>query len=122
MEKNIFENACFGKVYKTRDGRKAIFLGVSKSHQSCYEFRIEGYTTNSYFGFDGSYLVNHRESHCDIVSEWQEPIDEVELDRLAEVKEKIIIEIMYLIRCNKIKTSMPNNEIIKEFKKFYQCK
>ena len=32
---NMFKNAYFGKVYKTRDGRKAIYI----SQESVYPFR-----------------------------------------------------------------------------------
>ena len=63
---NMFKNAYFGKVYKTRDGRKAIYI----SQESVYPFRHAL----------SLQLDNYQ---ADIVSEWQEEIDEEHLDDLA---------------------------------------
>lgn len=89
---NIFENAYFGKVYKTRDGRKAIYKATSF---------IKNYETDTLVQFhklmvdggdeDGNDIIafmnnGKRGTKCqgiDIISEWQEPIEEEKLDKLA---------------------------------------
>ena len=99
MEKNIFENAYFGKAYKTRDGRKAIFFQFDTiMDDNCNAI---GHLAYVYTLKDGEYTVaqngistsendiilhnvNTIELDEDIVSEWQEPIDEFKLDELAE--------------------------------------
>lgn len=70
---NIFENAYFGKMYKTRDGRKAIYI-----QEDCciVEGNIDAF---SYFD-DGHFSIPLKECGIDIVSEWQEPINEEKLD------------------------------------------
>lgn len=80
MNKNIFENTYFGKPYKTRDGRKAIF-----SRKDGYTFDLETEESYNPVREDGSFLYNKEgyESSCDIISEWQESINEEELDKLA---------------------------------------
>lgn len=75
---NIFENAYFGKPYKTRSGRKAIYIYYGtdviapfiERHHLIYE------------GLNSIEPSNYEE----IVSEWQEEINEDELDKLAESK------------------------------------
>lgn len=74
--KKIFEDAYFGKVYKTRDGRKAIYVGG-------YRCVIET-DTNHLFRFRSNGMYEGWSTSLDIVSEWQEPIDEEELGELAE--------------------------------------
>lgn len=78
--KNIFDNAYFGKAYKTRNGRKAIFQykDSSLAHLFTEDDEIEAYLTN---GCVDSRFFNQSK---DIVSEWQEEIDEEELSKLAE--------------------------------------
>lgn len=73
---NIFKNAFFGKAYKTRDVRKAIYIYYGtdviqpfiKRHHLIYE------------GLNSIQTSNYEE----IVSEWQEEINEEELDKLAK--------------------------------------
>lgn len=85
---NIFKNAYFGKPYKTRDGRKAIFW-----HSK------EGF---NFFLLDkGIHIYNNNgvstyspENYIDIVSEWQEEINEEELDKIALEKYPIRSEIV----------------------------
>lgn len=74
---NIFENAYFGKTYKTKDGRKAIYVNAKYSpcddriylilegDKSVTEYRPNG---------EGIYVVCQ-----DIVSEWKKEINEEEL-------------------------------------------
>lgn len=79
--KNIFENAYFGKPYKTRDGSKAIYQKDSKA--GLYHHWL--ITDSSCFACANSGEQNMKveKSPLDIVSEWQEPINEEELDKLA---------------------------------------
>lgn len=78
MMNNIFENAYFGKSYKTRDGRKARYCG---KQASMFELELDGIIID-YFS-DGSFYTAG-ESPLDIVSKWQEEINEEELDKLAK--------------------------------------
>lgn len=77
---NIFENAYFGKAYKTRDGRKMIYLipcpGGEMHKLLDEDINIEHLHKN------GQYAKLYP-LPCDIVSEWQEPVDEEELNKLA---------------------------------------
>ena len=76
----MFENAYFGKLYKTRDGRKAIYI----QEDCCI---VEGnINTLSYFD-DGHYNISLEECDIDIVSEWQESIDKDKLDKII-IEEK----------------------------------
>ena len=79
---NIFENAYFGKPYKTRDGRKAVLISYNQRKPNepyvcavaCYldgSIKSNCYNFNE-FGRRRTNLI----SNYDIVSEWQEPIDE----------------------------------------------
>lgn len=76
---NVFENAYFGKLYKTRDGRKSVFVknyGID-NNKIIYE------NGTHYVGNNGRIYANVTDRN-DIVSEWKESIDEEELDKLAE--------------------------------------
>lgn len=78
--KNIFENAYFGKAYKTRDDRKAIYIEKDVDFAGSY-LKIEGRGGLFYIGRDGHYLKD-KESQWDIISEWQEDrINEAEIDK-----------------------------------------
>lgn len=76
---NIFENAYFGKAYKTRSGKKAILL-----QPKTYHVILEDLTEYSVMK-DGLAYDDMTTSY-DIVSEWQEEIDEEELDGIAWCK------------------------------------
>lgn len=78
---NMFENAYFGRSYKTRDGRKTIYLGESEYFELAVSDGDDYYYTLNY-NFKGE-PIEHLSSNDDIVSEWQEEIDEEELDELA---------------------------------------
>lgn len=78
---NIFKNAYFGKVYKTRCGRKAIYIGNDtyvKEHILC----LEGNFLNYNYYENGKCKAYPNDS-TDIISELQEEINEEELDKLA---------------------------------------
>lgn len=77
--KNIFENAYFGKQYKTRDGRKAIYAHIAKNDY--HLLLIQDEVTSRIYEQDGR--AHYVDRELDIVSEWQEPIDENELDKMA---------------------------------------
>lgn len=76
VRKDIFKNAYFGKLYKTRDGRKAIYIG---GHRCVIENN-----NNCFFSFRSNGMHEGYATGTDIVSDWQEEINEEELDKLAE--------------------------------------
>lgn len=77
---NIFKNAKFGDCFKTRDGRKAVYLGDN----TCW---IEGGETEIGYSRNGLF-VYFQEHGIDIVSKWSEELSEEEyknkLDELYE--------------------------------------
>lgn len=74
---NLFQSAYFGKAYKTRDGRKAIYI-----QENCCI--VEGnLDVFSYFD-DGHFSIPLEGGDIDIVSEWTEPINEEELHKQSE--------------------------------------
>ena len=77
---NIFENAKFGDKFRTRDGRKAIYNGRSIDR---YWLIVERHPWNM-IGFNSCGRHSGLEEDIDIISEWQEEINEEELDRLAK--------------------------------------
>ena len=98
IKKNIFENAYFGKPYKTRDGRKAIFLQLDTIVDEdgndlgnlAYVYTLQdGEYSVALNGIDTSENdiilknINTIELNHDIVSEWSEEITDEELDKLA---------------------------------------
>lgn len=83
---NIFENAYFGKPYRTKNGRKAVFYNHHNSHareKARYVTMIlEGQESIYKWYYDGT--AADCQEHLDIVSEWEEPIDGEKLDKLAD--------------------------------------
>lgn len=91
--KNIFENAYFGKAYRTRNGRKAILLdntldlfilnfGIINNVDSFIQYSVSS--------ISGILIQNGKEftdypCELDIVSEWEEPIDGEKLDEKAHL-------------------------------------
>lgn len=87
--KNIFKDAFFGKAYKTRDGRKVIYCGTFEN-DSLFNTKVVINTdvdqTSDYIDFrwytqEGKSSI--ADSPDDIVSEWEESIDEGKLGELA---------------------------------------
>lgn len=76
---NIFENSYFGKAYKTRDGRKALYIQYDNVMDKHCFLPEDGRFT--YCFNDG--MVFESETCVDIISEWQEEINEEELHKLA---------------------------------------
>lgn len=81
--KNIFKSAYFGKLYKTRDGRKALFIRKNTDKHFPYDILIEGNLGCIMYDETGKYVGEGPHAY-DIVSEWYEEINEKELDELAE--------------------------------------
>lgn len=83
--KNMFENAYFSKPYKTRDNKKAIFSnGCLPGEQATVHLLVPTIPPRLMrYAFDGTRRDTDDRS-LDIVSEWQEEIDEEELDKRAE--------------------------------------
>lgn len=83
---NIFENAYFGKPYKTNTEEKAIYLGEDLGD---FKYRL-AYQIISDISNRSIYIILEcDEAGCsktdiDIVSEWKEEIDEEKLDRIAD--------------------------------------
>lgn len=87
----IFDKAYFGKAYKTRDGRKAIYINIEnsvfrkrkgKSHYLIIEdtpWCSEPYNVCGFIEDETNFLNDPR----DIVSEWTEETNEEELEKLA---------------------------------------
>lgn len=78
---DIFKNAYFGKPYKTRDGRKAIFIVDMGNYNFPYRLVIDG--NDSFSNYNEYGRMYSTELPNDIVSEWQEEINEEKLDKLA---------------------------------------
>lgn len=86
--KNIFKNAYFGKPYKTRDGRKAVYSHCidNKIYLMYPHYYINNYSTYvnyEYVDKKGYSYDNQHLSDDDIISEWTEEVDENELNKLA---------------------------------------
>ena len=88
---NIFENAYFGKAYKTRDGRKAVLITYNqRNKQSPYVCAVSCYFDGSIKSvchnfYPNGQLHDNLETVNDIVSEWEEHVDE-ELDKMSYVE------------------------------------
>lgn len=87
---NTFKNAYFGKAYKTRDGRKAIYCKyemiygvVPNSEHSITKHLLLINNMQFVNVFEDGTTVKEKEYPNDIVSEWQEPIDEEKLNKIA---------------------------------------
>lgn len=79
---NVFENACFGKAYLTRDGRKALYQKDDKLGGLYHHWLI---TEKDHFACanTGEQNMKMGQSPLDVVSEWRETADEEEADRIA---------------------------------------
>lgn len=82
---NIFKNAYFGKAYKTRDGKKALYWRYDGHYHSLITDNncpFQPWCDEA--GKDHGWKKDAEESPLDIISEWNEEINEEELDELAE--------------------------------------
>lgn len=74
----MFENAYFGKPYKTRDGRKAIY---GYKREGRHYLIVEYY--EHIFTWDDNGVSDAPVQKLDIVSEWKESINEENIKRLC---------------------------------------
>ena len=61
----ILEYAYFGELYKTRDGRKVVYLGGN----ACWIEGEEDYDSND---AAGKWILSEEENRRDIVSKWED--------------------------------------------------
>lgn len=86
--KNIFEHAFFGKTYKTRDGKQAIFQRIQE-HNAEIWYHLFTDSKHLICEANGLHIGDHSEIGWeewddDIISEWEEPqITEDELREIA---------------------------------------
>lgn len=78
---NIFENAKFGDRFRTRDGQMVIYGKRSIFREELHW--IHSKDNHTYRVYDDGYVSKDKEDDLDIVSLWQEPIDEKELEEMA---------------------------------------
>lgn len=77
--KNIFEGAKFGDKFRTRDRRMAIY----QRKATIGHFVVTEESVYNYNVYDSGRCHHGIEFTDDIISKWEEPINEEELDRLA---------------------------------------
>lgn len=90
----IFDNVHFGKAYKTRDGRKAIYFYQNKMSK-WHELIVEDENISLSYQDNGLAVGQHLtypEWSEDIVSEWQENIDAVKLNKMCADYADTIVE------------------------------
>lgn len=73
---NIFVNTYFGKPYKTRGGRKALYIGEISRDITDNPHKLILSEIEDIFVMDDGRLSYIKDDSYDIVSEWQESIDE----------------------------------------------
>lgn len=87
MEKNIFENAYFGMAYKTRDGRKGLYIGVNPL-TNYVMLVIDNFEPSVFDGVayypDGTIVMGETNNPEDIVSEWHGDVNINHLEKLAK--------------------------------------
>ena len=95
--KNIFENAYFGKAYKTRSGQKAIYLFSSGCGAYCITEEFKN--TVRYFHLDGiPYdFENSKYRGEDIISEWEQVVKLYIIMKTITLKVKIEVEDDYVL-------------------------
>lgn len=81
---NIFSKAYFGKAYRTRNDRKAIYLFSVGCGVYCITENFQNKIRYYHFSGIPYDFEFSKYRGDDIVSEWQEPIDEMKLDELAK--------------------------------------
>lgn len=118
MEKNnIFENAYFGKAYKTMDGSKAIFHGIFGNENLVMLF-VEGKRKHIKCTINGKSTYTDGvvgSNWADIVSEWQE----VNEDELRNETEEYA-ENMMIIHCKEHHIDCPNHIIKDALRRAYE--
>lgn len=80
-----------GKLYRTRDGRKA-FVSIVKSDCNCVHGMVEEYYESITWCLDGRHYSDGKTAHIDLISLWDEPTPESGNSKLlAELDEWIIL-------------------------------
>lgn len=80
---NIFEGARFGDKFRTRDGRRVLYLGKNGDDLFPHCVYVENEAITFWVQDDGSISLSLPDRPTDIVGKWKEPIDDGKLDRLA---------------------------------------
>lgn len=140
---DIFKDAYFGKPYRTRDGKKAIYHG-SEEHKSgdgriwLYHYLMLEPEISDFLG--KNVVINLYEAYIndngigrfanlkyckgsganagyDIVSEWQEPIDE---EKFTQEREEYA-ENMMVIHCKEHHIDCPNHIIKDALRRAYEA-
>ena len=95
--KNIFENAYFGKAYKTRSGQKAIYLFSSGCGAYCITEEFKN--TIRYFNLDGiPYDFEFSKYRGeDIISEWKQAVKLYIIMKTIKLKVEIEVEDDYVL-------------------------
>ena len=95
--KNLFENAYFGKAYKTRSGQKAIYLFSSGCGAYCITEEFKN--TIRYFNLDGiPYdFENSKYRGEDIISEWKQAVKLYIIMKTIKLKVEIEVEDDYVL-------------------------
>lgn len=78
---NIFENAKFGDKFRSRDGELNIYVRCFNGELGYHYLLRSDHVAPLPFNDEGS--VRFFNKSLDIVGKWEEPIDEDELDRMA---------------------------------------
>lgn len=82
--KNIFKNAYFGKPYKTRDDKKALYLFGNGCGVYCITENFQNKIRYYHFNGIPYDFENSKYRGEDIISEWQEQINEKKLNKIAK--------------------------------------
>lgn len=108
---NIFKDAYFGKEYRTRDDKKAIFH--RNANDKVWYLIKEDIHERIPYNADGTC----RGDNChDVVAEWQEPVDVEELRK--EIEE--YAENMMIIHCKEHHIDCPNHIIKDALRRAYE--
>lgn len=84
---NLFKNSYLGKAYRTKDGRRVVIEALLPDTGVAYLISEDRINDKSFGHNIHVYRLDGISKDCpelDIVSEWEEPIDEEELDDYAE--------------------------------------
>lgn len=79
----IFENAKFGDKFRTRDGRRVLYLGKNGDDLFPHCVYVENEAITFWVQDDGSISLSLPDRPTDIVGKFEEPINKEEFDRLV---------------------------------------
>ena len=122
-EINIFYKALFGKLYKTRDGRKAVFAG--RKSKCFYYLIVEGspkYQTYYEYGRRFEDNDSNEPSDYDIVGEWDFTIKKEKFHIPNDIDKECIDLCKKLNSLSNIKTTESCCGHLKEpYRIFFMC-